>query len=299
MKKALAFILCLFVMLIPAFSAFAQEAAQTNSAGITNVLLIISQDKSIPQNGKTYGMGNYIMTVDENNHVLKFISFPYNLAVNIPSGDSSVQKQLMTICQESGPDGVVAVIEDNFGVHIDSWMMITMTGLVNLVDMVGGIEVDLPDLSINKKSGEIGYLVSGKWEDVPEAGLQILNGIQAIAYTANTYYDQPTLEVEEERFRETQKVLITGIFQGFKTLQVDTDTLVGLIFGDFPNQFSTNAPLDSAVTMVRADLTGCLDSDPLFLNIPREIFTVKASNGWQSMGFTDEDIAAVQAFIEQ
>ena len=296
MKKTLIAFLCFLIILLPAASAFAEASSQTGEDGIRNVLIIVSLDKKLPENGKTYAMGNYLMVLDESNQVLKFISFPYNLAVTVPSDKGDVTKQLQFFGNEQGPEGMVEVLEANFGITIDRWLLTNMTGLSDLVDLVGGIEVDLPDLSINKKASDLKYMVDRPWQKVEEAGLQTLTGVQAMAYISDTYYDQPTLSVEEARFRERHQVLIHGIVKGLRSFQLDTESLIEMIFGGMLSNYSTNVPMSGMLFTGRANFAACLPNDPLFLHIPQEIFTVKASNGWESMGFTEEDVAAVREF---
>jgi LCP family protein required for cell wall assembly len=298
MKRALVGFLCLITILFAIFSTHAEAPSEATIDGIRNIFLIMSLDKTLPKTGKTYGMGNYLITLDENNRVLKFTSFPYNLAVDVPTKTGDVKKQLQFACNDLGPEGAAIVIENNFGINIDHWLLINMTGLADLVDLVGGIEVNLLDLSINKKASDLKYMTDKAWVKVEEPGLQILNGVQAMAYISDTYYDQPTISVEEERFRERQEVLIRGIIKGLQNFQVDTESLLTLIFGGFAKNYATDIPLSGVLMVARADLAGCLQSDPVFLHIPQEIFTVEVANGWESLGYTEEDAAAVRTFVE-
>jgi anionic cell wall polymer biosynthesis LytR-Cps2A-Psr (LCP) family protein len=298
MKKAFVGFLCFIIILFSIFSALAEASSEDTFSGMRQILLIISLDKTLPKTGKTYGMGNYIMTLDGSNRVLKFTSFPYNLAVDIPAQKVAVKKQLQFVCKELGPEGEAEVIESNFGITIDHWLLINMTGLADLVDLVGGIEVNLADLSINKKASDIKYMVDKPWKNVAEPGLQILSGIQAMAYMSDTYYDQPTISQEEVRFRERQELLIREILAGLRNFQLDTESLLALIFSGFAKNYTTDIPLGGVLTTARADLSGCLQSDPVFLHIPQEIFTVEVADGWESLGYTEEDAAAVRAFVE-
>lgn len=297
MKKALVGFLCLIIIVFSVVSIQAETSAETALGGMRNVLMIVSLDKTLPKDGKTYAMGNYLIVLDEDNQVMKFTSFPYNLAVTVQTTGGEVTKQLQFVCNDLGPEGMAEVLEQNFGVTIDRWLLINMTGLADLVDLAGGIEVDLPDLSINKKASDLKYMTSIPYVKVAAPGLQVLNGIQMMAYISDTYYDQPTLIVEEGRFRERQQVLIRGIVSGLRNFQVDTEALLALVFDGFLGNFATDVPMSGMLSMGRANLAACLQNDPVFLHIPREIATVKASNGWESMGFTQEDVTAVQVFV--
>jgi hypothetical protein len=100
------------------------------------------------------------------------------------------------------------------------------------------------------------------------------------------------------RFRERQELLIREILAGLRNFQLDTESLLALIFSGFAKNYTTDIPLGSVLTTARADLAGCLQSDPVFLHIPQEIITVEVADGWESLGYTEEDAAAVRAFVE-
>ena len=136
--------------------------------------------------------------------------------MELPGKRGPVNKQLQFACKELGPEGAAGIIQQSFGVTIDHWLLINMNALAELVDLAGGIEVFLNDLSINKKAGDLKYMVSKPWQKVQEAGLQKLNGVQMMAYISDTYYDKPTISEEEVRFRERHEVLIRGIIAGLR-----------------------------------------------------------------------------------
>jgi len=165
------------------------------------------------------------------------------------------------------------------------------------VDVAGGIAVDLPDLSINKHAGNLKYMTDKPYVKVEEAGLQTLNGIQAMAYITDPTYGQPTISQEEERFRQRHEVLIRGIFQGLGTNPIDVDSLLTLIADSFAGSYATDLTLADMLVLGGMNLSASAQYEQEFLFIPQEIFTEKASNGWESLGFTQEDIQAVQAFV--
>jgi hypothetical protein len=114
---------------------------------------------------------------------------------------------------------------------------------------------------------------------------------------SDTYYDQPTISQEEVRFRERQELLIREIIAGLRSFQLDTESLLTLIFGGFAKNYATDIPLVDVLSSARADLAGCVQSDPVFLHIPQEIFMVDVEDGWESLGYSQEDVAAVSAFL--
>ena len=259
-------------------------------------LIIVSLDKSLPKSGKTHGMGHYLMTLIPGGRVLHYTSFPYNLSVEMPGKKGPVTKQLQFACKELGPEGAAEVIRQNFGVSIDYWLLINMNALADLVDLAGGIEVVLDDLSINKKAGDLRHMISKPWQKVEAAGLQKLSGVQMMAYISDTYYDKPTISVEEERFRQRQEVLIRGLMANLKSKGMDRMGLLTAVFSGFGKNVKTDFTLETVPELALGGFTKCLENVPQFLHIPQTIFTVETDNGWESLGYTQEDAAAVRAF---
>ncbi|MHC1787851.1 MAG: LCP family protein [Christensenellales bacterium] len=274
-------------------------ALQETPRETRSFLIIVSLDKTLPKTGKTFGMGYYLMTLVPGERVLHFTSLPYNLSVELPAKKGPVTKQLQFACKELGPEGAAGIIKQNFGVDIDFWLLINMNALAELVDLAGGIDVYLEDLSINKKAGDLKHMLSKPWQKVQEAGQQRLNGVQMMAYISDTYYDKPTISQEEVRFRQRQEVLIRGLVSGMKSKGMDRMGLLTSVFTGFGKNVMTNFTLATVPELPLGGFVKCLENEPRFLHIPQTIFTVDTANGWESLGFTPEDAAAVRAFSGQ
>ena len=296
MKKTLIVFLCFVIVFFSAASALAEASANTAVPGLNNILMIVSLDKKVPKDGKTYAMGCYLLVLDKDGKAVKFTSFPYNLALTVQTDKGTETKQLQNVGNDQGPEGLMDVLRQNFGIEIDHWLMVNLTGLADFVDVAGGIEVDLPDLSINEKGSELKYMTNKAYVKVEAPGLQTINGIQAMAYISDTYYDQPTIAEEEERFRQRHEVLIRGIFAGLGTFQIDVESLLTLIADSFLGSYTTDLTIGDMLAIGGMDLSASAQYEQEFLFIPQEISTVKASNGWESLGFTEEDVQAVREF---
>ncbi|MFI5680909.1 LCP family protein [Streptomyces cellulosae] len=78
---------------------------------------------------------------------------------------------------EDGPELLVRTVEFNTGLHIDHYVEIGFAGFANIVDAVGGVEIDIPKGGMkDTKSGA----------DFP-AGKQTLNGEQSLAFVRTRY----------------------------------------------------------------------------------------------------------------
>lgn len=110
------------------------------------------------------------------------ISMPRDSDVTIPSFKGSdsgklfpaqpnVHKKLNAAYAEDGPTLLARTVEAKTGLHIDHYVEIGLSGFANVVDAIGGVDMDLPQGFKDKYSGA----------DF-KAGKQTLDGKQALAY---------------------------------------------------------------------------------------------------------------------
>ncbi|CAL9541539.1 LCP family protein [Streptomyces sp. enrichment culture] len=131
------------------------------------------------------------------------ISLPRDSNVEIPTfkgSDSGKtyqgtgrQVKLNAAYAEDGPELLVRTVEFNTGLHIDHYVEIGFGGFANIVDAVGGVEMDIPQDIKDTKSGA--DLKKGK---------QTLNGAEALAFV-RTRYALPGSDLD--RTKNQQKFL--------------------------------------------------------------------------------------------
>lgn len=113
------------------------------------------------------------------------ISLPRDSWVQIPSFKGSQSGKLFPAKGHNklnaayamdGPELLVRTIEANTGLHIDHYAEIGFAGFANIVDAVGGVEIDIPQDIKDRDSGA----------DFKK-GKQTLDGQQALAFVRNRH----------------------------------------------------------------------------------------------------------------
>ncbi len=137
------------------------------------------------------------------------ISLPRDSNVEIPTFKGSEsgktyqgtgrQVKLNAAYAEDGPELLVRTVEFNTGLHIDHYVEIGFGGFANIVDAVGGVEMDIPQDIKDTKSGA--DLKKGK---------QTLNGAEALAFV-RTRYALPGSDLD--RTKNQQKFLSALVSQ--------------------------------------------------------------------------------------
>ncbi|MDX2395812.1 LCP family protein [Streptomyces sp. NPDC054904] len=131
------------------------------------------------------------------------ISLPRDSDVEIPSfvGSQSGKKfpsqgrrvKLNAAYAEDGPELLVRTVEFNTGLRIDHYAEIGFAGFANIVDALGGVELDIEKAFKDEKSGA----------DF-KAGRQTLNGEQSLAFVRTRY---AFAESDLQRTKNQQKFL--------------------------------------------------------------------------------------------
>lgn len=258
------------------------------------ILLMGSMSKDFSKDENAYCLTHILITLNTKNQKIKFTTFPYNLAVK--TGDDQSIVQLQQVCMDGGEDYAVEVLENNFGIDIDYWVVMNMKGVIDIVDAVEGIEIEISDLSINEAAMYIVEMLNLTWEEVVNTGRQKLNGVQTAGYFVDTWTETDEWMMEEEiYFREHHSNIIKGLIESVLILQFDSDDLIQIAESSISN-YSTNIP-DDKWESISVTAIYCIENEAEFYHIPNEITLVETDAGWQSFGYTDKDVDFVKDFI--
>ncbi len=163
------------------------------------------------------------------------VSLPRDSNVTIPSfvGSESGKRyestgrqvKLNAAYAEDGPELLVRTVEANTGLHIDHYVEIGFAGFANIVDAVGGVEIDIPKGGMKDEKSGADF----------EAGRQTLNGEQALAFVRTRY---ALAGSDLDRTKNQQKFLaaladqaatpstVLNPFKLYPTMSAGLDTLI-------------------------------------------------------------------------
>lgn len=150
--------------------------------GITNILLIGDDRRTQEESARADTI--FIATIDKEHNRLKLTGINRDSYVtNLPNGEKN--RKITEVMASDGISGLIYAIEYNFGITLDGYVKIDFSGLRNIVDELGGIEVDIDDspavlAELNR------FIDSDRVYDSPyieEGGVQTINGQQALAYS--------------------------------------------------------------------------------------------------------------------
>lgn len=153
---------------------------------ILNILLIGSDASAkdpnrshVTEKGNTDVM--MIVSINPINKTIKLVSIMRDSYTYMDKFDRYAK--LNAACANGGPGYLVETIENNFKIKIDGYVMVDFDSFVHVIDVLGGVRVDVPQYVAN-------YLYDRKTnESFPCGNNVLLNGTQALKFSRVRYTD--------------------------------------------------------------------------------------------------------------
>jgi LCP family protein required for cell wall assembly len=149
-----------------------------SSAHSETWVVVGADDKPVTVDGELYldSEGNplgsradvvVVIQVPDDGGPARVLSVPRDLTVRY---DRAGHEERLGVTLTKGTDRFLGALCEGLGIPADHLALVTMQSMIDLVDAVGGIELDI-DYPIRDASGIV---------DIPEAGLQTLDGFNAL-----------------------------------------------------------------------------------------------------------------------
>ena len=179
--------------------------------GITNILLLGTDGRQKELAFRSDCM--MIATIDANNKNIKLTSLARDTYVDIPGKG----KGKLNAAYFWGKENLTfQTIEENLGIKLDKFIQVDFDDLMNIIFILGGVEVDIKDYEIESINGIIPgsyeqctYSNKGDMKLITNSGKQVINGYQAIAYTRIRKLDSAIYR--DQRQREVMLSVINSV----------------------------------------------------------------------------------------
>ena len=196
--------------------------------GVINVLLIGNDSRKNGEDGRSDAM--ILLSISSKTKTIYMTSLLRDMYVEIPGYKSN---RLNAAYSFGGAELLMDTIEQNFGITLNRYVLVNFEAFANLVDAVGGVELDLTSEEIEYVNG---YLVEYNiltnrpegtdYMDASVSGMVHLNGPQALAYSRNRYLGTDFGRTERQRkvleaiIKKLPMTLVTNpkeLFEGLMT----------------------------------------------------------------------------------
>lgn len=119
----------------------------------------------------------------------------------VPVPGSKSHRKLTELCAVGGPELTIRAINESFGMNISDYALISMKGIAEIIDLIGGLDLDVTEAerkALNKGLFDLSSL-SGM-EQLEQSGEGVhLNGNQATAYARIRKIDSDYVRTERQR----------------------------------------------------------------------------------------------------
>lgn len=230
-----------------------EESDSTNTKAITEpftvLLMGVDSDAEGIANGSFNGDSLMVITFNPKTLSTTILSIPRDSYVPIACF-SGQRKNKITHAAWKGETCMMDTIENFLDIKIDYYVKINFTGVVQLVDTLGGVEIDVPYNLCEQNSKR-------QWGSNTiyiEKGLQTLNGEQALAYARNRHPNPGKCSSKWTNYTsndfirgEHQQEVVTALLNKFKDVK-DLDTVYKLL-DTISNNMVTNMSTDQILSL--------------------------------------------------
>jgi len=201
------------------------------------VLLLGSDDDSKFPADRLNTQSMILVRVDPVSRQATMLSIPRDLWVQIPNQGWG---KIDWAYQKGGAQAAVAAVESNFKVHVDDYVWIGLQGLVNLIDQLGGVDLQVTNPVMDDyypadlESGTSPY---GYYRVAVLPGATHMNGVQALQYVRSRHGD---VRGDFARSERQQQLLLAIKAQASRLNVADLPAMASA----FNGEIKTNIGLD-------------------------------------------------------
>ena len=164
-----------------------REKIEYDVDNVSNILLLGVDNDYLPsmdQLGNADGI--LLVSINENNKEVVMTSFLRDTRVRQPGW---YNRKLTQIYHNGGTKLLIEAMETDFRIPIDNYILVNYIDLVEIVDALGGVDLELSEIEIKYMAGKISNINTLVGEDkganaisTDQAGMLHLNGVQTSAY---------------------------------------------------------------------------------------------------------------------
>ncbi|BCN30541.1 LCP family protein [Anaeromicropila herbilytica] len=194
--------------------------ANTRKEGVVNILLV--GEEAIADNGRGRSDSMMIATINVKKKTLSLTSLMRDTYVQIPGYSDN---KLNAAYKFGGIQLLYETLKQNFQVEMDGYVLVNFKSFENIINELGGVDITLTQEEAHYLN-HTNYISKKQYRHV-KAGLQTLNGNQALGYSRVRHVK--TGENVRDDFGRTsrQRIVLNAIFEKYKKLSA-TD-MVGML----------------------------------------------------------------------
>ncbi len=238
-----------------------------NDKMVLNVMLIGSDSMSVGDHGRSDSL--LILSLDIRHKKIKVTSLMRDIWLNIPGYG---QDRFNAAYAYGGPKLTIETIERNFGIYIDRYAIVDFEGFSNIIDALGGIDLELT-------SSECSYInkYSGDPHTLRGSGIKHLTGLQALHYSR----DRNSIGSDYDR-TSRQRNVIKSVISKLKTANIAQITELISKIGPM---ITTN--------LRTSEISRLATKSPTYLNYPMEEFRLPTDDNVRNETYSQKMVLVI------
>ena len=160
-------------------SVLSESEIPQTPEGIYHYLLLCidSWDSSINNLGNTDG--TVLLTIDTETHRVMLTSFSRDLLIMRPD---NIIGRLTYVCKNFGPEKFLYTLNRNFGLRISKYVILDWTGVKNIIDAAGGVDISITAGEAIRLKDKLTYKSDWTTPVLVGAGTYHFKGYSAVIY---------------------------------------------------------------------------------------------------------------------
>lgn len=177
-----------------------------------------------------------ILSINKTDNTVKLVSIMRDSLVPIENKGKISNNKINSAYSLGGPTLAVKTLNSVFGLDISAYATVNFYGMADIIDAVGGIEIDVTQSEINDNNYGLNVYIAEQYRAVGKdpspyyiatAGTQKVNGMQAVAYARLRRPKNAYGNVNDFGRTERQRVVLKKIMD--KALAMDITTYPSLV----------------------------------------------------------------------
>lgn len=150
--------------------------------GYTTIALFGGDSRDGQLGAGTHADTMMLVSIDNQTKEVKVVSVYRDLLTKQKDGKIQKANSAYFI---GGPKDAINMLNQNFDLAIEDYVTVDFTAMADVVDLLGGVEIDVTDKEAEEMNLYIDETASivGKKSSVVKSGNQILNGVEALTYS--------------------------------------------------------------------------------------------------------------------
>lgn len=192
-----------------------------------------------------------------------------------------------------GPQEAISLLNRNFDLDIKKYMSVNFNALADVIDLLGGIELELTDEEVfwtNGYATETSKVVGRATTELTQAGKQTLDGIQAVSYTRIRY-----TEGDDFKRSERQRLVLQQVVEKAKRASLPTlNKIIDQVLPQVSTSLSASDFMGIAANAVKYQL-GEMKGFPFDVTTSENVIGLEGSYV-VAIGFAD-NVKQLHAFL--